>query len=164
MVAEQAGFVRSPEGTITTFDVLGLHATRPTGINARGEVTGWYSDANGMNHGFIRAPDGAIATFDAAPEGTIPLSINTRGEITGYCYRGGKIFGFVRSPHGVFFTFAASPGAGATVAVGINTEGDIAGYVGDSSGTHGFLRDAHPRLWRPDEYRDWREGLGDDPE
>jgi len=74
-----------------------------------------------------------------------------------------KILGFVRSPHGIFVAFAANLSANATVAVGINAEGEIAGYAGDSSRTRGFLRNPHPRLWYPDEYRDWREGRGDDP-
>lgn len=48
-------------------------------INDRGEIAGFYGDANGQVHGFLRARDGT------SPVGnTFPTSINSRGEITGY--------------------------------------------------------------------------------
>jgi hypothetical protein len=47
------GFVRGPDGTITTFDAS-VGGTMPVSINPRGEITGAYQDANGV-HGFVRA-------------------------------------------------------------------------------------------------------------
>jgi hypothetical protein len=105
------GFVRAPDGTITTFDVPGaitgpennLYAqgTRPTGINAAGNITGTYLDANYTYHGFVRAANGSITTFDAlgagdGGSGTLPLSIDAAGDIAGaYFDSGSQAHGFV---------------------------------------------------------------------
>src|SRR2546422_37705 len=66
------GFLRAPDGTITTFDVPGAgtgvsQGTCAQSINDSGAITGWYVDPKGTNgaiHGFLRAPDGTITTFD----------------------------------------------------------------------------------------------------
>lgn len=57
------GFVRSPAGTVTTFDAPGANTTPgsysgtfPVSINDRGEITGYYLDANNINHGFLLLP------------------------------------------------------------------------------------------------------------
>jgi len=54
------GFLRSPSGKFTTFDVPGAAGpgwgTFPDSINAAGAITGHYTDAVGMNHGFLRIP------------------------------------------------------------------------------------------------------------
>jgi hypothetical protein len=79
------GFVRTPDGTVTTFDVSGagtgeLEGTVPLGINAAGAETGYYIDAGGTWHGFARGTDGATASFD--PPGsvqTVPASVNNLG-------------------------------------------------------------------------------------
>jgi len=92
------GYVRSPDGRITTFDVPGAgtdgsqyQGTVPEAINDTGIITGEYIDSNDVQHGFVRASDGRITKFDApgagnetgSYEGTVPLAINTGGEITG---------------------------------------------------------------------------------
>ena len=59
------GFLRAPDGTITTFDAPGaVNGTTPSGINPAGAIAGTYSDASFVGHGFLRAPDGTITTFD----------------------------------------------------------------------------------------------------
>jgi hypothetical protein len=90
------GFLRARDGTFTTFDGPGATfvGTVPTGINSKGEITGWYDDANGAAHGFLRAPDGTFTTFDPPGyTGTDPLGINSAGTITGVVGHG---HGFVR--------------------------------------------------------------------
>jgi hypothetical protein len=53
------GFLRAPDGTITTFDPPGaVHGTFPAGINPAGAITGSYTDANGFSHGFLGFPTG----------------------------------------------------------------------------------------------------------
>jgi hypothetical protein len=51
------GFVRSHDGTYTTFDVPGdAQGTYPQGINSSGVVTGGYRDSNDVLHGFVGTP------------------------------------------------------------------------------------------------------------
>ena len=90
------GFVRHSDGSISTFDAdPPIFGTYPQSINPRGEVTGFFYDANILMHGFVRQSDGTITTFDAGSiaNGTFPTSINPRGEITG-SYQG---HGFLQS-------------------------------------------------------------------
>jgi len=49
------GYVRTRNGTVTTFDPTGATGTSPASINPAGAITGNYSDANGT-HGFVRIP------------------------------------------------------------------------------------------------------------
>src|SRR5215831_7580741 len=86
------GFLRAPDGAITTFDppgagTTGGRGTFPTSINPSGAITGHYRDATSVPfHGFLRAPDGTITTFDApgAFQGTLLESINPAGAIAGF--------------------------------------------------------------------------------
>jgi hypothetical protein len=55
------GFVRTSDGTITTFDVPGAgtgfnQGTAPLGITPAGVIMGLYRDANYGVHGFLRIP------------------------------------------------------------------------------------------------------------
>ena len=59
VIIGENGFVRASNGTITTFDVPGashnaFQKTIPEGINAPGDVTGYYQDTSGVNRGFLR--------------------------------------------------------------------------------------------------------------
>jgi hypothetical protein len=124
------GFLRTPDGHITTFDVRGAvgvgvvcppespSGTNPVSINASGMITGYYVDSSGFVHGFLRAPDGSIAGFDAP--GAAPLSCPSANTIGPGVLNG--------------------PGGG-TNPVGINVRGTITGSYFDSSGVaHGFVR------------------------
>lgn len=81
------GFVRTQDGTITTFDPPGSLATSPSDINPAGAITGYYQVANHIFHGFLRARHGAYTVFD--PPGSLITeteAINSVGAITGfYC-------------------------------------------------------------------------------
>jgi hypothetical protein len=59
------GFSRSPRGTFATFEAPDAgtvatqpftEGTRPSTNNLQGAVTGWYIDADGLNHGFVWNP------------------------------------------------------------------------------------------------------------
>jgi len=93
------GYLRSPGGEFTTFDVPGAgpqgincYADCSLGLNDQGAITGFYLDANNVYHGFVRGSDGRIATFDVPGadikpgdfNGTFPVSINDAGVITGF--------------------------------------------------------------------------------
>jgi hypothetical protein len=93
------GYLRSPWGEFTTFDIpgegsqgIGCYNDCSVGLNDWGAITGYYLDANNVYHGFVRSPWGKVTTFDApganttpgSYSGTFPVSINDQGEITGY--------------------------------------------------------------------------------
>jgi hypothetical protein len=52
------GYLRSPNGNITTFDPVGSVFTWSSGLNDFGAITGYYADANNVYHGFLRIPCG----------------------------------------------------------------------------------------------------------
>jgi hypothetical protein len=65
------GFLRSPDGTITTFDAPGAgtaagqdtFVTFTDGINPVGAIALGFADASGMFHAAVRAPDGTFAAL-----------------------------------------------------------------------------------------------------
>jgi hypothetical protein len=135
-------------GQFVTFDPPGSTFTSPQGIT----ITGFYTDAKGVQHGFLRDPKGGFTTFD--PPGsasTYVASISTNGEIVGtYCNTNGCApnHGFVRTRDGTFTTFDSPPGTGGISSgiyspfpPGINPAGAIAGTYFGASGEHGLLRD-----------------------
>jgi hypothetical protein len=50
----QHGFLRDPDGTISTFDPPGSTFTFAAAINPSGVTTGAFIDAGGVVHGFVR--------------------------------------------------------------------------------------------------------------
>jgi len=152
------GFLRSRDGTFTTFDVTDGSQTSPTAIGLDNAIAGIYFQAiagnpfGGNYRGFLRKPDGSFSTFDAATYPpcciwTFAVAINPEGKITGYDNDGQSInHGFLRDGNGTITKFDA-PGAGTapnqgTVAVAINPEGAITGFYYDASDvSHGFVRE-----------------------
>jgi hypothetical protein len=152
------GFVRSPEGTFTTFDAPGAGTvaytgTAPASINDRGVVTGSYYDATGFSHGFLRSPDGKFTTFDVpgvGGYGSTPLAMNVHGAVVGYYTDSTFSFrAFLRSPDGEFTTWIGpgactgngSEGCFGSGATNINAPGIIVGgYEDDSFVHHNYVR------------------------
>lgn len=138
------GFLRTPDGTYTTFDVDGAQ-TVPNRINDRGAVVGTYIDPNtGIWDGFLRTAGGKIEAFD--PEGNagdlFVSGINRKGETTGfYSDASGVTHSFLRQRDGTLTEFDAPGAVSGTEAEGINDEGTIVGGYADASGVyHGFIR------------------------
>ena len=82
----------------------GASATFITGINARGELVGYYDDTNSGPHGFIDN-NGKITTINAPGAynnaDTILTGINNRGEAVGYYIdSSGVSHGFTATPKG----------------------------------------------------------------
>ncbi len=78
------GFVRSSNGTITTFEVPGEAGTIAQAINTSGTIAGSYSDASNVFHAFVRSSNGTITTFEIlGAAGTVAQAINTSGTIAG---------------------------------------------------------------------------------
>src|SRR3569832_44241 len=138
-----SSFIRTVDGTVTTFVVPGASATEALRINDQGAITGFYRDGAGQAHGFVRISDGTITTFDVHnANGVGPISINNKGEVTGSYTDGTGNHGFVRTAGGRIKTFDVS-GAIDTASVCINDKGVSVGYYLDSNHlTHGFLRAA----------------------
>lgn len=137
------GFVRDPQGTITSFDPAGSVETYAMSINADGAIAGYYLDANYIYHGFLRNPQGTITSFDPSGSvGTIAYGINASGAIVGYYLdTGNRSHGFVRSSLGSFTTFDPT-GSTQTIAYGINSTGSITGWYYDATNVvQGFVRD-----------------------
>jgi len=158
------GFVRSPDGVITTFDIPRVQVGANQGpggsanINDAGEIAGYYVDGNNVNHGFVRYPDGKIKTFDVqvastlanfAPQGTVVAlesGLNAVGAITGWYFDSGQaVHGYVRAPDGSITLFDnLDAGTGAfqgTYGGSINAEGAITGGALDGNYVyHGFIR------------------------
>jgi hypothetical protein len=160
------GFLRAPNGRITTFDVPGAgtavgQGTMANNINAKGEVVGQYADGSNVNHGFLRAPNGHITTFDApgagtgSGQGTEPTGgggVNSSGLIAGTLIDNNNVYhGFLRIPDGTFVTFEV-PGAGraagqGTVIQDVNSLGVVIGQYFDGSNVfHGFERTPDGRI------------------
>ena len=93
------GFLRAPDpdGTITSFDVLGAGTGPGQGtaigtvdnLNSAGDISGNSIDANNVYHGYLRLADGNIDVFDVPGAGTGPNQgtqcggINDTGWIVG---------------------------------------------------------------------------------
>ena len=143
------GFVRTSDGTFTTFDApnVGSDGTLPASINSAGEITGYFYDANNMMHGFLRNPDGVITVLDGpgALE-TYAVSINETGTITGglQVNPDGSGPAFLRSPDGEYTLFDVPPAVGTqTIPTGINAAGIVAGIFVDRNFNYGgFVRAA----------------------
>jgi hypothetical protein len=157
------GFVRAPDGTITSFDAPGAgriafcpppvicgNGTQGASINPVGTIAGQYADTGGVFHGFLRSPDGTITTFDAPSAGTSPGQgtvvtftdgINPVGAIAGGFTDASSIFhAFVRAPNGTFATFDP-PGSVFTDNSGINPVGTVTSFYADASfAFHGYVR------------------------
>ena len=151
------GFVRAPDGTITTFDAPGAGTGSGLGtytwaINPAGTTAGASQDNNGVYHGLLRTADGKITLFDikgagtGAGQGTQAEGINPSGVVTGYYTDASNVsHGYVRAVDGTLTFFdvpAAGTGSGqGTFPMTNNPLGAIVGYYVDNNGVyHGFVR------------------------
>jgi probable HAF family extracellular repeat protein len=114
-------------------------ATTAGSINARGDISGLYFDANGVGHGFLLSK-GVFSTIDFPHASfTSARAMNARGDIAGRIHdTNGNDHGFLL--HDGHFTQIDYPGAAATVGRGINNAGDVTGNHTNSAGTEsGFI-------------------------
>ena len=124
------GFLRTSNGTITTFDAPGaILATFGRSIDTNDDIAGFCLDTSGHYHGFLRFSNGAFALFDApGATNTVPYSINDAGVIAGYFNdASGLIHGFIRAANGTM-TRIDAPGANQTIVLSMNATGDVIGY------------------------------------
>ena len=99
------GFLRTPGGTITSFDIPGdANGTYPPGLTPAGASEGNYIDASAVNRGFFGVPGGTFNTFDVqgagtgSGQGTIPFVNDPSNAITGYYVDSSNVScGFLRT-------------------------------------------------------------------
>ena len=150
--AEFHGFLRKPNGAVSTVDVPGASATGVTGINNHGAVVGSFVDADGKDHGFLLDARGRVTTLDPpdspddpAASNTFASDINDRGQIVGgYADAKGTYHGYLYYK-GRFTKIdppkaADVPDYATTAPFGINNRGQVVGQYVDADGVlHGYL-------------------------
>lgn len=102
---------QNPTFEIDTFVVEGATLTQPQGINAAGDVVGWYNDAARHSHGFIRHAGVNTTVNFEKPDNTLADNTTLRGigpdgQVVG-TYRDNTeepvaSHGFRRTPDGAF--------------------------------------------------------------
>ncbi len=143
------GFVRTPDGTLSTFDPDGSTNTGPMAIDSDGTVTGFFDVGESGTHGFLRAPDGGITVFDPPKSlSTIPSGISN-GIVAGTASLSDSNYansGFVRAADGTFTLFNV-PDLYATFAYAVNANGETTGIGWDGDGyILAFVRSADGTL------------------
>jgi hypothetical protein len=116
-----------------------------TGINDRGDVTGFYNKTSKQVDAFLRLADGqfiTLAVHGAAM--TQAFGVNGSDEVVGaYTVGSGnnaKTHGFTWRPGSGFKTVDDPHGIGTTTINGVNDHGDLVGFYTDSAGnTDGML-------------------------
>jgi len=141
------GFLRNPDGTISTIDALGSSVlyTRLFGINDSGVMVGYYREA--QEFGLMISAQGF---FRVNPLGSVSTSvhgINSSGDIVGtFRTDSSGLHGFIQTDAlkaGARTTFDA-PGAQDTQPYGINDAGMVVGrFVDAARFAHAFLRDSN---------------------
>ena len=111
-----------------------------TGINDKGEVSGFLTEANGNVAAFLQhdGPHYAIVEYPGSTN-TMAFGVNNSGQMVGtYTDAQGKMHGFIYTD-GTFQSLDAPNGIGSTVINGLNNNGNIVGFYTDAAGnTDGF--------------------------
>ena len=136
----ESGFVRDPEGRLTSFTVPGARATEAAKINDAGQIVGRYSedtrlvDDSARVRGFVRDARGAITRLDVpGARHTRPTGINDAGDVVGYHVdEGDETHGFVWRDGR--FTTIDLVGGGSPTPMDINDNGEIVGMFLDDAG------------------------------
>ncbi len=181
------GFLRSPDGKFTTFDVpdAGGYGTFPLALNLEGAVVGNYTDSNYSFRAFLRSPDGTFTTWVGPGAcdtngsqgcfGSGASNINAFGIVVGGFEDNSGNFvhhNMVRSRDGKL-KISDVPGAGTGgyqgtgcpgCYLGLNQSGAIAGIYSDANSVnHGFLRSPNGKFTKfdaPGAGTDSYEGTG----
>lgn len=123
---------------VTTIDFPGAVLTNAQGINAQGEIVGFYNDAAGRAHGFVQS-GGHFRSIDfPGAQLTRARGIGPAGDIVGNYQRQGEGQGGALASHGFLMTrrggfFKADyPGHENTIPQRILSDGTILGCYHDS--------------------------------
>ncbi len=118
-----------------TFDYPGATSTSPIGINDRGEISGYYLDANNVTRGFIRLRNGNFRPPLVEPNdngnSTRGQRINHSRVVCGFYSGNSNLHGFLFARN--VFTEFNIPGALSTFIFALNDAGNFVGSYGDLS-------------------------------
>jgi hypothetical protein len=122
--------------TYSEIKVPGAASTSATGINKKGDIAGYYLDANKQVHGFLLS-GGHYTTIDypGAIGGTWVYGVNDSDIVVGARDNGENVKGFKYS-NGHFVTFEFQNWA--TFPQSINASGVITGYYIENNAYYGF--------------------------
>ena len=132
------GFIRAPDGTLTTLDIDGSPSTTPRAENEKGTIVGYYS-ASPPGGALIRSADGTITTFSVWRHRRKGLTWPTAVNAAGWIAIDGGGEAFLRDPYGQITDLGSWNGAG-NIPTSINSSNFLVGYVKYSYPTYGWLR------------------------
>jgi len=152
------GFLRTVDGTFTTFDVpnaladFPFQGTIPASINNSGMVSGFYFDTthNSELRVFLRAVDGTFSSSDTPQLGSFggAASINSSGAVAGNVQNtictpdscSNVPISFLRAANGKVSSVNDPEAAQGTQVLGLNPAGVIFGVYSDANNVqHGFV-------------------------
>jgi probable HAF family extracellular repeat protein len=122
------------EIVFTSIDFPGAVSTVAQGINAGGQVVGWYNDAANILHGFLMNGGSFTPVDFPGATATDARGIGPGGEIVGVFYNAAGTMNGYRVRHGKF-TVANYPGHLNTIAQRITPRGEIVGCFHDNNMT-----------------------------
>jgi hypothetical protein len=137
------GYLLSPpygQGSYASENFPGSAQTQVTGIDDKGNTSGFWVTAGGTNHGFIEW-NGVFASY------TDPLTPKVKGSVNQLLgvNNAGTAVGFYNDAQGNSHAYKLNQATGkftpihvpgtSTVATGINNLGDIVGFATDAAGT-----------------------------
>jgi hypothetical protein len=156
-------FLRYPNGTVVTYSAPGSSFPDGTSVgcmnacpgisgtaalNIEGAVTGYYGDAEGVQHGYVRHANGSFTEFTInGTDNTVPSSINALGTVVGsYFPSFGPGQGFVRFRSGTtVLVNAPVQGQVGTAPIAVNTFNEFTGLWYDANFVgHGYVAVALP--------------------
>jgi hypothetical protein len=152
------GFYQNNSGTKVPFELNvptlsftdltppGATNAEATGINGKGNISGWEQTASGFQAFYLQTGT-YYPTSDPKGKATFALSLNWQDQLVGYYLdSSGVAHGFLLTgptrggDTQVWQTVDAPKGVGGTWVTGINNHDDICGYYIDGSGVqHGFV-------------------------
>lgn len=147
------GFIRRPDGGISTFAVPNSVSTFPGGINNGNMIVGGFTveaREEAFLFGFIRNANGTVAAFNVPGENGNALwtradDINDAGDIVGHFRPEATeefTLGFLRKADGRFFQVNI-PDAVESRFTDVNNRGEISGFTSDEEGVF------HPVILTP---------------
>jgi hypothetical protein len=132
--------------TFTNLNPPSAMSAAATGIDGKGDTTGWESTSGGVIGWFLKAGTYYSLSYSGA-KATYPLSLNWSDQVVGYYLDStGISHGFILTGptkggvQQVWETVNDPKGAYGTVVTGINNHHDVCGYYYDASHVqHGFV-------------------------